>query len=155
MANKKKALLPKDIQIDVPAHRPSASSLMGYANALPEFPSRLPDGTILDYSAVDETWKDVDFPERKTELESVQQPVEVVKFAKNLSEKSPRARGDKKFRRGTELRKWKYMKPKGGTDLATAKKQNHPELMKLWKTPKKSQDDADKFRDDADESKGV
>lgn len=70
---KTKKLLPENIQIPTPAHRASATGLMGFSDPLPECPSRLPDGTILDYSAVDETWKDVDFPEREIKTESVQE----------------------------------------------------------------------------------
>lgn len=50
---------PETIQIARPKPQATASSLMGFSNPLPECPSTLPDGTILDYSAVDETWKDV------------------------------------------------------------------------------------------------
>lgn len=66
-----KKLLPENIQIPTPMHRASATGLMGFANTLPECPSRLPDGTILDYSAVDETWTDVDFPEREVKPQTV------------------------------------------------------------------------------------
>jgi hypothetical protein len=68
---KTKKLLPENMQIHTPAHRASATGLMGFASTLPECPSRLPDGTILDYSAVDETWKDVDFPEREPKAQTV------------------------------------------------------------------------------------
>jgi len=71
-----KKLLPENIQIPTPAHLASATGLMGFSNTLPECPSRLPDGTILDYSAVDETWKDVDFPEREVKTETKPQTME-------------------------------------------------------------------------------
>lgn len=68
---KTKKLLPENIQIPTPLHRASATGLMGYSDSLPACPTRLPDGTILDYSAVDETWKDVDFPEREPKVQTV------------------------------------------------------------------------------------
>lgn len=71
-------LSPENIQIPT-TQKATASSLMGFSSDLKEFPSRLPDGTILDYSAVDETWKDVDFPERTIKTEEVASPVDTRK----------------------------------------------------------------------------
>lgn len=60
---------PETLPIAPAKPRPAASSLMRFSNPLPECPSRLPDGTILDYSAVDETWTDVTGFKSKGELE--------------------------------------------------------------------------------------
>ena len=65
-----KKLLPESIQIPTAKQKAGATGLLGFSNTLPECPSRLPDGTILDYSAVDETWKDVDFPERENTVQT-------------------------------------------------------------------------------------
>lgn len=50
---------PETVKIAPVKSQATASSLMGFSNPLPACPTRLPDGTILDYSAVDETWTDV------------------------------------------------------------------------------------------------
>lgn len=48
-----------------------ASALLGFTNDLPQLPSVLPDGTVLDVDATDAEWQDVDFPARQNVTEGV------------------------------------------------------------------------------------
>lgn len=66
-------ILPENIEIPTVSEKAGATGLLGFSSGLPSCPSRLPDGTILDYSAVDETWNDVDFPEREPKPKTIQE----------------------------------------------------------------------------------